>query len=69
MEFASAVNAVQYAVELHRCMAAANEGLADDRRIVLRVGINLGHVIVEGGDLYGEAVRRPSRLNPVTSKS
>jgi class 3 adenylate cyclase len=42
VEFASAVNAVACAVELQKCMAIANDGLADDRRIVLRVGINLG---------------------------
>src|SRR6185295_10105295 len=52
VEFASAVNAVAFAVEFRTRMAAANEGLAEDRHIVLRIGINLGDVVVEGGDLF-----------------
>src|SRR5689334_12752898 len=44
VEFASAVNAVTCAVELQKRMAAANDGLEEDRRIVLRIGINLGDV-------------------------
>src|SRR4029453_14433544 len=46
VEFGSAVNAVQCAVELQRGMAAANDGVADERRILLRIGINLGDVVV-----------------------
>jgi Adenylate and Guanylate cyclase catalytic domain len=42
VEFASAVNAVECAAELQHAMAAANSGLPEDRRIVLRIGINLG---------------------------
>src|SRR5882724_5983925 len=53
VEFGSAVNAVQCAVELQRRMASANTQLPDARRILLRIGINLGDVIIEGGDLYG----------------
>ena len=56
VEFGSAVNAVACAVELQKRMAAANDGVAGDRRIVLRVGINLGDVVVEGRDLYGDGV-------------
>jgi TolB-like protein/class 3 adenylate cyclase/cytochrome c-type biogenesis protein CcmH/NrfG len=62
VEFASAVNAVQCAVELQKKMAAANDGVTDDRHIVLRVGVNLGDVIVEGGDLYGDGVIIAVRL-------
>jgi adenylate cyclase len=62
VEFASAVNAVACAVEMQKRMAAANEGIADDHRIVLRVGINLGDVVVEGGDLYGDGVIIAVRL-------
>jgi TolB-like protein/Tfp pilus assembly protein PilF len=43
-------------------MAAANSELPEDRRIVLRIGINLGDVIVEGGDRYGDGVNIASRL-------
>jgi len=53
---------VQCAVELQKKMAAANDGVADDRRIVLRIGINLGDVVVEGGDLYGDGVNIAARL-------
>jgi adenylate cyclase len=62
VEFGSAVNAVACAVELQKMMVAANEGLTDDRRIVLRIGINLGDVVVEGGDIYGEGVNVAARL-------
>lgn len=62
IEFASAVNAVQCAVELQREMTAANVGLPVERHIVLRVGINLGDVIVEGDDIYGEGVNVAARL-------
>jgi TolB-like protein len=62
VEFASAVNAVACAVELQKRTAAANNGLAENRRIVLRIGINLGDVMVEGGDLYGDGVNVAARL-------
>lgn len=62
VEFASAVNAVQCAVDLQRDMARANGGQPDDRHIVLRIGVNLGDVIVEGSDLYGDGVNIAARL-------
>ncbi|TIT01977.1 MAG: adenylate/guanylate cyclase domain-containing protein [Mesorhizobium sp.] len=62
VEFASAVNAVQCAVELQSAMAAANADVPQDSRIVLRVGINLGDVMVEGSDLYGDGVNIAARL-------
>ena len=62
VEFGSAVNAVTCAVELQKQFAAANEGIADDRQIVLRVGVNLGDVVVEGSDLYGDGVIIAVRL-------
>ncbi|WP_292623249.1 adenylate/guanylate cyclase domain-containing protein [Mesorhizobium sp.] len=62
VEFASAVNAVQCAVELQNAMAAANADVPQDSRIVLRVGINLGDVMVEGSDLYGDGVNIAARL-------
>jgi TolB-like protein/class 3 adenylate cyclase len=62
VEFASAVNAVDCAVELQTSMDAANADVTGDRRIVLRAGINLGDVIVEGSDLYGDGVNIAVRL-------
>jgi len=68
VEFASAVNAVRCAGELQKDTVKANADLAEDRRIHLRIGINLGDVIVEGGDLYGDgvvvAVRLQSMADP-----
>jgi TolB-like protein len=65
VEFASAVNAVECAAALQHATAAANEGLAKDRWIVLRIGINLGDVMVEGGDLYGDGVNIAARLEGI----
>ena len=62
VEFASAVNAVQCAVDLQQNMATANSDEAEDRQIILRIGVNLGDVIVEGGDLYGDGVNIAARL-------
>jgi adenylate cyclase len=62
VEFGSAVNAAACAVELQKQMAAANEGLVEDRRILLRIGINLGDVVVEGNDLYGDGIIIAVRL-------
>ena len=65
VEFGSAVNAVQCAVDLQQGMAAANRDQPEDRRIVLRVGINLGDVMVEGSDLYGDGVNIAARLEAI----
>jgi len=62
IEFASAVSAVECATELQQAMAAANRELPDDLRIVLRIGVNLGDVMVEGDDLYGDGVNVAARL-------
>ena len=67
VEFASAVNAVQCAVELQKDMAAANSDLPEERRVHLRVGINLGDVMVEGGDLYGDGVNVAARLQQMAA--
>src|SRR5262245_60940773 len=65
VEFASAVNAVQCAVDLQRGMAAANDGQPDDRHIVLRIGVNLGGLVVGGCDLYGDGVNIAARLEGI----
>ncbi len=62
MEFASAVNAVTAAIELQRRMADANSALPTTRRIVLRIGINLGDIVIEGSDVYGDGVNIAARL-------
>ena len=62
VEFASVVDAVECAAEIQRGMALRNADLPEDRRIEFRVGINLGDVIVEGDDIYGDGVNVAARL-------
>ena len=62
VEFASAVNAVECAVELQERMTAAESAESQDRRIVLRIGVNLGDVMVEGSDLYGDGINIAARI-------
>jgi adenylate cyclase len=61
-EFGSVVDAVECAVEIQRGMAERNAGLPEDHRIDLRIGVNLGEVIVEGTDRHGEGVNIAARL-------
>jgi adenylate cyclase len=61
-EFASVVDAVECAVALQRGMAERNSGLTADQRIDVRIGINLGDVIIEGEDRHGEGVNVAARL-------
>jgi|RhiMetdeSRZDD1v2_1073273.scaffolds.fasta_scaffold41519_7 adenylate cyclase len=65
IEFGSAVNAVQCAIDLQHGMAAANANLPEARRMVLRIGVNLGDVVVEAGDLYGDGVNIAARLEGI----
>ena len=61
-EFASVVDAVRCAAEIQRGMAARNSETAEDRRITFRIGVNLGDVIVEQDDIYGDGVNVAARL-------
>ena len=61
-EFPSVVEAVLCAVEAQKELRARNAGLPAERRLEFRVGINLGDVMVEGQDLYGEGVNIAARL-------
>ena len=62
VEFASVVDAVQCAAVIQRRMAERNEGTPDARQIRFRIGVNLGDVIVEGDDIYGDGVNIAARL-------
>jgi TolB-like protein/class 3 adenylate cyclase len=62
VEFASVVDAVRCAVDVQQAMPERNTGLAADNCIELRIGINLGDVIVEGDDLYGDGVNIAARI-------
>ena len=61
-EFGSVVDAVECAAALQRSLAERNASLPKERRIDVRIGINLGEVIVEGEDRYGEGVNIAARL-------
>ena len=62
VEFGSAVSAVQCAVQLQEATEAANASLPEDRRLMLRIGLDLGDVVVVDGDLYGDGVNVAARL-------
>jgi adenylate cyclase len=62
VEFASVVDAVRCAVAVQQAMPGRNTGAEPDSRIELRIGINLGDVIVEGDDLYGDGVNIAARI-------
>jgi TolB-like protein/class 3 adenylate cyclase len=62
VEFASVVDAVRCAVAVQQAMPERNTSVGADNRIELRIGINLGDVIVEGDDLYGDGVNIAARI-------
>jgi len=65
VEFSSVVSAVECAAEIQRDMRTRNVGVAEDRRIEFRIGINLGDVIVEDDDIFGDGVNIASRIESV----
>ncbi|MCH8112380.1 MAG: hypothetical protein IH905_10595 [Proteobacteria bacterium] len=62
VEFGSAVDAVRNALAIQTAMSGRNDALPEDRRIVFRIGINVGDVIVEGADIHGDSVNVAARL-------
>ncbi|HEY1299313.1 MAG TPA: adenylate/guanylate cyclase domain-containing protein [Stellaceae bacterium] len=62
VEFASVVDAVRCALAVQQEMAAHNAGVPEDRRIEFRIGINLGDVILDEDDIYGDGVNLAARL-------
>ncbi|MGB9649477.1 MAG: adenylate/guanylate cyclase domain-containing protein [Stellaceae bacterium] len=67
VEFASVVDAVRCATELQRAMIDREAGMPEDRRIRFRIGINLGDVIADGGDIYGDGVNIAARLEALAA--
>jgi adenylate cyclase len=65
VEFPSVVSAVACAAELQRGMRDRNAGMPQDRRIEFRIGVNLGDVIVEGKDIFGDGVNVAARLESI----
>ena len=62
VEFASVVDAVRCAVAVQQAMPERNTGVGAESRIEFRIGINLGDVIVEGDDIYGDGVNIAARI-------
>jgi adenylate cyclase len=62
VEFASAVDAVRCAVEIQHALAQRNSPVPDNRRIKFRIGINVGDIIIDDGDIYGDGVNVAARI-------
>ncbi len=62
LEFPSVIEATQCSVEIQQGMTERNENISEDRRIVFRFGVNLGDVIIEGEDIFGDGINIAARL-------
>ena len=67
VEFASAVDAVRCAMEIQRGMAERNAAIPEDRRIEFRIGINVGDIIIDEDDIYGDGVNIAARIETLAS--
>src|SRR5437870_5853529 len=62
VEFGSAVDAVRCAIDIQRATAERNADIPGDRRIEFRIGINVGDIILDEGDIYGDGVNIAARV-------
>jgi class 3 adenylate cyclase len=65
IEFPSVVDAVECAVAMQAVMAERNDGVPEDRRMLFRIGINLGDILIEGDDILGDGVNIAARLEGI----
>src|SRR6188472_4552668 len=65
LEFPSVVDAVECAIPVQEVMAERNEGTPQDRRMLFRIGINLGDILIEGEDILGDGVNVAARLEGI----
>ena len=68
-EFASIIEAVECAVEIQRAMAEANVDVPDDRKIQFRIGINIGDIVIDEGDIFGDGVNIAARLEGLADQA
>ena len=69
LEFPSVVDAVECAVAVQAVMAERNEGVPADRRMLFRIGINLGDILIEGDDIIGDGVNIAARIETNVSRA
>src|SRR6202045_1165882 len=67
VEFRSALEAAQCAIEIQRTLAKRNADIVPDRRIDVRIGIHIGDVVHRGGDMYGDGVNVASRIEALAN--
>jgi class 3 adenylate cyclase len=68
VEFASVVDAVGCAVAIQRGIVSRNAGVAEDKRIVFRIGINVGDIIIDGDDIFGDVSILPPVWKPFANR-
>ena len=68
-EFASVVDAVRCAVSIQQALARANEPLPAESRMLFRIGINVGDVMIEDGDIFGDGVNVAARLEGLPNRA
>jgi adenylate cyclase len=66
VEFGSTVDAVRCAIDIQRTMSARDAGLPPDKKIEFRIGINVGDIIVEDNDIFGDGVNVAARLENIS---
>jgi adenylate cyclase len=67
VEFASAVDASRCAMDIQRAMAERNAAIPEDRRVEFRIGINVGDILIDEGDIYGDGVNIAARVEALAS--
>ncbi len=68
MEFGSVVDAVNFAIDVQKSMVDYNRGVPNERQIKFRIGINVGDIIVDGDDIYGDGVNIAARLEGLSDE-
>ncbi len=65
IEYASAVAAVESSIAVQRAMVERNTDVPDERRMLLRIGVNIGEVVIDGNDIFGDGINVAARLQAI----